>query len=297
MRVLITGASGLLGRKLSTMFESRGDEVLKLSHRRREGAMYWDPVAGVFEDMNRLEGLDAVVHLAGENISGRWTASKKDRMFSSRVGSSKFLCDTLLRLKSLPPVVIGASAVGYYGVNSGEVNEGSALGEGYLADLCAQWESAYAGLSVEGVRVVHARLGVIFSMSGGALAQMLPLFRLGLGGRLGGGAQRMSWIALQDAVRAFEFCMDEGVSGAVNFATAEAVSNRVYTAILSAVLGRPACLPVPACVLRAVLGGLADEVLLSDVAAKPSVLLSRGFKFDYPDIEGCLRAHIEGGYS
>jgi uncharacterized protein (TIGR01777 family) len=257
----------------------------------------WDPEAGRL-DGARLEGADAVIHLAGESIAaGRWTAARKARIRRSRVDSTRLLADTLGRLERKPGVLIVASAVGYYGNRGNEILvEDSAPGEGFLATLCRDWEAAADPAREHGIRVVHLRTGMVLSRTGGALAPLVPLFRAGLGGRLGSGRQFMSWIGLDDEADAIHHALTrDAVDGPVNLVSPQTVTNREFTATLGRVLGRPALLAVPAVVLRVALGELSGE-LLSSVRAYPAKLLASGYKFHYPDLEGALR-HLQGGRS
>lgn len=271
-----------------------GAEVVPLVRGGSGGGITWDPRAGRF-DAARAEGFDAVAHLAGENIaSRRWTAARKREIYDSRVVGTRVLAEGLSSLQRPPKVLVAASAVGFYG-NSGEAerSEGSPRGAGFLADLCADWEAACAAASARGIRVVRLRMGLVLAPEGGALAKILPIFRLGLGGRIGDGRQWMSWISIHDLVRILVLSLaDDGLVGAVNAVSPQPVRNADLTAALARVLRRPAMLPVPAFALRALLGELADALLLSSTRAVPRVLLERGFRFEHPQIESALRATI-----
>ena len=295
MRTLITGATGLIGSALAHALRAEGHEVRRLvrsSDGLQAGDAHWDPASGEV-DAAALEDLDAVVHLAGENIAaGRWTVSRKERIRRSRVQGTRLLCDGLARLTSPPGVIICASAVGYYGNRGDELlDEQSAPGTGFLADVCAEWEAAADRARERGIRVVHQRLGVVLSERGGALTQMLRVFRLGLGGRLGSGVQYLSWITLEDTVGAIRHGLDtDGLEGPVNTTAPGAVTNAAFTAALGRVLGRPAFCHAPAFALRLALGEMAEEALLASARAAPTKLLDSGYKFRHPDLEGALRA-------
>jgi len=252
----------------------------------------WDPERGEI-DAAALEGLDAVVHLAGENIaSGRWTAEKRRRIRESRVAGTKLLVRALAGLDRPPAVLVCASAVGFYGdCGARIVDETAPCGAGFLAGLCRDWEEAASAASEAGIRVVRLRIGLVLSAAGGALKKMLPLFRLGLGGRIGHGRQSMSWIALDDLVSLILHCIDEeSLAGPVNAVAPGAVTNREFTAALARVLRRPALLPAPAFLLRLALGGMAEELLLSSTRAVPAKALASGFTFRHPAVEEALRA-------
>jgi uncharacterized protein (TIGR01777 family) len=257
----------------------------------------WDPSAGTV-DAAGLEGLDAVVHLAGENIaSGRWTAARKERIRASRVGGTKLLCDTLAGLEAPPAVVVAASAIGVYGDRGDEVlDETSPPGTGFFPEVGQAWEAATSSAERAGIRVVQLRIGVVLSGRGGALSRMLPPFRLGLGGRLGSGTQFMSWIALDDLVAAIRFAiLTPSLSGPVNATAPEAVTNAELTRSLGRVLGRPTLFPVPAFALRTLVGELADEALLASARVRPRKLEEAGFQFRHPDLEGALRFELGRG--
>jgi hypothetical protein len=276
MKILVSGASGLIGSSLVRRLAA-SNEVVRLVRRGPSpgtAELQWDPTAAAI-DAERLEGFDAVVHLAGENIgSGRWTAAKKARIRDSRA-EGRFLAKTLAGLARPPKVLVSASAVGFYG-NRGdeELDESSVPGEGFLAEVCRDWEAAASAASEAGIRVVLSRFGVVLAREGGALARLLPLFRFGLGGRLGSGRQFMSWIALDDAVRAVEFVLEnDSLRGPINVTSPQPVTNREFTEALASVLRRPALLPAPAMLLRAALGEMADEMLLSSARVFPRRLL------------------------
>ncbi len=298
MRILVSGASGLVGSAIVRRFASPADEVVRLV-RRESGPgpaeVPWNPEAGTIA-AEGLEGLDAVVHLAGENLgTGRWTRAKKARIRTSRVDGTRLLASALAGLKRPPKVLISASAVGFYG-NRGdeELDEQSPPGTGFLAGLCRDWEAATEPAAQAGIRVVTARFGVILAREGGALARMLPIFRLGLGGRLGSGRQFMSWITLDDALGALRFVVaDDSLSGPVNLVAPNPVTNREFTKTLGRVLHRPTLLPAPALALRIALGEMAGEMLLASARVLPRRLLASGFRPTARALEPALRATVE----
>lgn len=294
MNVLVTGSSGLVGSALVRRLTGDGHSVTRLVRSRRgtgEAQVAWDPEAGAI-DAASLEGLDAVVHLAGESIAaGRWTAARKTRILDSRVKGTRLLAETLAGLRDRPKVLVSASAVGYYGDRGEEpLREESASGSGFLADVCRQWEAAAAPAAQAGIRVVHARFGVILSAAGGALPRLLPPFRLGLGGRLGSGRQFMSWIALDDAVGAICHALThDDLQGPVNTASPTPVRNDEFTKALGRVLRRPTLFPLPAFAARLAFGQMADELLLASQRVEPAKLLASGYQFAFLDLEGALR--------
>jgi uncharacterized protein (TIGR01777 family) len=296
-RIAISGASGLIGAALSRHLRERGDEVVHLVRRppraesgdgRRETE--WSPERGL-EHPEDLESVDAVVHLAGESIaSGRWTAARRRSIRDSRVEGTRALVASLSSLQRPPRAFVCASATGYYGDRgAAPLDEQAAPGTGFLAEICVAWEQAARRARDLGARVVSFRLGVVLARDGGALPRMLPLFRLGLGGRLGDGRQYMPWISLDDAVLGVAHLLDRGeVEGAVNLVAPDAVTNAAFTAALGRVLGRPTWIPAPAAALRAVLGEAADELLLASARVIPERLLGSGFRFRLPLLEDTL---------
>jgi len=297
MKVLISGASGLVGSALRSSLEADGHEVVALVRREpvRPGEVLWDPSVGGL-DLSGV-GADAVVHLAGESIAeGRWNAAKKQRIRDSRVQGTRVLCEALASLKVKPKVVVCASAIGYYGHREDYLlSESSSPGEGFLPDVCREWEDAAEPARAAGIRVVSLRIGVVLSTAGGALAKMLLPFKLGLGGKIGDGAQYMSWVSLDDLVSMARFAIDdEGLSGAVNAVAPGAVTNLKFTKALGRSLKRPTIFPLPAFVARIVLGEMADDLLLSSIRVEPAVLKERGFNFAHPEIDGALSAVLGG---
>jgi hypothetical protein len=294
MKVAVTGSSGLIGSALIRSLSATGHGVVRLVRSPApadKGVLYWDP-ASFRLDPAALEGLDAMVHLAGESIaSGRWSATRKARIRDSRVVGTKFLSEALSRLARPPRVLATASAIGYYG-NRGEqvLREDSAPGIDFLAEVCRAWEAAVGPAVARGIRVVHLRFGVVLSPEGGALAKMLLPFRLGLGGRLGSGQQYMSWVALDDAVGAIEHALaTDTLRGPVNVVAPRPVTNLEFTRTLGRVLSRPTLLPVPAPAARLALGEMADALLLASSRVEPARLLASGYRFRHPDLEEALR--------
>jgi uncharacterized protein (TIGR01777 family) len=296
MRVLISGATGLVGKALSRSLAGDGHEALRLTRRDPEGPsdIPWDPEAGVV-DLSAAGALDAVVHLAGENIAaGRWSDDRKARIRDSRVDGTAVLAEAVGALPSAPRAFVSASAVGYYGDRGDEkLTENSPPGSGFLPDTCVAWEAAAGAAAVGGARIVHVRIGLVLSAEGGALARMRLPFLLGLGGRLGSGDQFMSWIAIQDLVRVFRLAIErDTLSGPVNAVAPAPATNREFTRALGRVLHRPAVLPVPSPALRLLLGEMADALLLSSTRAIPKRLEEAGFRFEFPDLTAALSAQL-----
>ena len=256
---------------------------------RRESEFQWDPAHGRI-DASGLEGSDAVVHLAGETVAGRWTASKKRRIVESRVKSTQLLSEALANLDRPPPTLVVASAVGYYGDRGEEpLTEESTPGSGFLADVVKQWEAASEPAERAGIRVVRTRFGIVLSGAGGALKTMLPAFRLGVGGKLGSGRQYMSWVTIDDVVGAIhEGLTNERLSGPVNVVAPAPVTNQEFTRTLGRVLHRPALLAVPGPALRLVLGEFANDAL-GGARVVPARLEAEGYEFRYPRLEPALR--------
>ncbi len=298
-RVLVSGASGLVGGALSGFLATGGHEVVPLkrfSRGRSTRGVVWDPHRGFkAEEGAKLEGLDAVVHLAGETILGLWTREKKERIRESRVVGTRLLCEALAGLEKKPRVLVCASASGIYAPCDGsEQDESAPLGDGFLAGVAREWEEATAPASDAGIRVVLLRIGVVLSPKGGALKVMGLPFSLGLGGRLGTGDHYMSWITLDDLVGLIHHAIAKtDLVGAVNAGSPKAVTNRELTRTLARVLHRPVGPPVPGFVIRRALGEMAEEVFLRSVRMMPRRALESGFEFGHPDLEGALR-HLLG---
>ena len=297
MIVAITGASGLVGMALVDALQADGHVVRRLVRhpaRDEEREIRWDPAAGTIEAA-KLSDVDAIVHLAGENLAAhRWTEAAKARIRDSRIKGTRLLCETLAGLATKPSVLVSASAVGYYGDRGDKpVDESSPPGRGFLAELCQQWEAETNAARDADIRVVNLRLGVVLSPDGGALAKMLTPFKLGVGGVLGSGRQYLSWIALDDVVRAIQFALAAAaICGPVNAVTPQPVTNREFTKTLGQVLGRPTIFPLPAFAARLVFGEMADEMLLGGVRVEPQALRSAGFEFRYPELEPALRSMV-----
>jgi len=297
MKVLVTGSTGLVGSALVPFLASGGHEVVRLVRGRLKPGVVevpWDPQAGTIEAA-KLEGLDAVVHLAGERITGRWTAAKKARIRSSRVQGTRLLAEALAGLKQPPKTLVCASAIGYYGNRGDEVlREDSPSGAGFLAEVCREWEAAARPAAEKGIRVVQLRIGVVLSPAGGALARMRTPFKLGLGGRIGNGKQYMSWIAIEDLTGAIHHALtNESLRGPVNAVAPRSVTNLEFTKTLGRVLGRPTLFPLPAFAARLAFGEMADELLLASTRVEPTKLVSSGYRFRAPELEGALR-HLLG---
>ncbi len=293
MKILVTGASGLVGSALVPSLEAKGHETLRLVRNAPadEREVRWDPSAGTI-DAAALEGIDAAVHLAGENLAeGRWTEEKKRRIRESRVKGTRLISETLAALARKPEALVSASAVGFYGSRGDEVlTEQSATGDDFLAQVCREWEEATAAAEGAGIRVAHLRFGVILSGRGGALKKMLTPFRLGVGGKLGDGRQYISWVTLDDAVGAIEHALsDKTLSGPVNVVAPRPVTNKEFTKAMGSALSRPTFFSVPAFAARLAFGEMADATLLSSQRAEPARLAAAGFVFKYPEIEGALR--------
>lgn len=296
MRIAVTGSSGLIGSALVAHLRDRGHQVHRMVRSQPvqgSGDIAWNPDRETI-DAERLNGVDAVVHLAGENVGVRWTDERKREIRSSRVGGTRLIAHTLATLPSPPRVLIAASAVGFYGSRGDEVlDETSAQGSGFLAEVVRDWEGAAVVAADAGIRVVNLRLGVVLDAAGGALAKMLPPFRLGAGGRLGSGRQWMSWVALDDVISVVERGLaDSSLHGPVNVVAPDPVTNAELTTTLARVLHRPGVAAVPGFALRILLGQMADETILASQRATPAALLARGHVFRYPELEPALRATL-----
>lgn len=296
LTIAITGASGFVGASLTALLETGGHTVRPLVRRTPTDAseIQWDPKRGLV-DPTQAEGVDAVIHLAGENLaSGRWTQAKMDRIRESRVTGTRLLAESFARLENPPATFVSASAIGIYGDRGTDVlTEESSRGEGFLADVCQGWEDATEPAREAGVRVVNARVGVVMSPDGAALGKMLLPFSLGGGGTLGSGQQVMSWISRDDCISALYFClMNRQIEGPVNLTAPNPVTNRTFTKTLGRVLRRPTILPMPAFAARLAFGKMADEALLAGAHVEPRVLQAHGYTFRDPELEPALRAML-----
>lgn len=298
MHILVTGSTGLVGSTLVPFLRAEGHQVTRLvrsTPRPGEAEVYWDPMAKSVATPG-LEGIEAVVHLAGETIAaGRWSPEKKMRIRNSRVQGTRVLCEALAQLIHPPQVLVSASAIGYYGDRGKQLlQEESRPGTDFLAEVCQAWEAATAPAAQAGIRVVQARLGIVLSPSGGALAQMLTPFNMGLGGVLGTGRQYMSWIALDDVVGILHHALLTSVlRGPVNAVAPHPVTNREFTKTLGRVLRRPTWFPLPSFMARVLFGEMADALLLASIRVEPARLGDTGYRFRYPELEGALR-HVLG---
>jgi hypothetical protein len=298
MRVLISGSSGLVGTALRERLASAGHTVERLRRGvgpSRPGWVTWDPSVNMFDPV-AAEGADAVVNLAGASIAdGRWSEKRKRVLRSSRVDATRHLVGELGKLKWPPKVFVSASAIGYYGDRGDEVlTEKSEPAEDFLGRLSQEWESEAQVAAKFGARVVILRIGVVLAAQGGALAKMLPPFKLGMGGPMGSGRQWMSWIALPDLVAVIERALsDAALEGPVNAVAPAPVSNRAFSRALGRVLRRPAIAPLPGFVARILLGEMADALLLSSTRVTPERLRAAGFAFQHPEVEGALRAILQ----
>lgn len=295
LHVAVSGASGLVGSRLCSGLEAQGHRVSRLVRReptKGSGEVLFDASRNLI-GASSLEGVDAVVHLAGEPVAaGRWTAARKRRIRDSRVIGTRLIAETLAGLDTSPSVLVNASAIGFYGDRGDEIlDETSEPGEGFLPETCVAWEAATAPAEAAGVRVVRFRIGVVLSAEGGALAKMLPIFRAGLGGKTGDGGQWMSWISIDDLVEMLVYAVStESLSGSVNAVGLEPVRNSEFTRTLAGVLHRPAFVAVPEFAVRTLFGEMGQELLLSSTRVLPRRLKQAGFEFRHPTLQMALRA-------
>ena len=294
MRILVSGSHGLVGSALMPCLTAAGHRVTRLVRskpRPGEAEIYWDPAGGKI-DASSLEGFDAVVHLAGDSIaSGRWTAEKKARIRESRVPATRLLAGSLAGLARPPRVLVSASAVGYYGNRGEEVlTERSAPGSDFLAAVCGEWEAATQPAARKDTRVVNLRIGVVLSATGGALAKMLPPFKMGVGGKIGDGKQYLSWIAIDDLAAVILRALEtETLTGPVNGVSPNPVTNAQFTRALGRVLKRPTIFPMPVFAARLAFGEMADALLLASQRVEPAKLVAMGYEFRFPELEGAFR--------
>jgi uncharacterized protein len=295
-RVLMTGASGLLGRALAPTLKSRGYEIVRLVRGPAVGddQIHWDPARSLSPEA--VSGFDAVIHLAGESVVGRWSGAKKTKIRDSRVAGTRALAQALARATKRPRVFLAASAIGYYGDRADEVlNEKSAPGTGFLADVCREWEAATQAAVDAGIRTAHLRTGVVLSAEGGALKKMLPPFRMGVGGRVGSGRQWMSWIHIHDWTGAVHHILkNDLLQGAVNMVAPRPVQNTEFTETLASVLSRPAIFPLPAFAIKTLFGQMGEEVLLASQRVEPARLVTSGYPFQCSELKKALEELLRG---
>ena len=294
MKILITGASGLIGQALTKQLNATGHTTVAAVRRepRRNDEVQWNPTTGEMSP-SAFDGVDAVVHLAGAGIGDkRWTDAYKMEILQSRTLGTALLADTMASLDKKPSVFLSGSAIGIYGVRDDtELGEDAAIGTGFLADVCRDWEAASASASAAGIRTVLLRTGIVLSPKGGALKKQLPLFKLGLGGKFGNGKQWQIWISITDEVNAIIHLLTSNLSGAVNLTAPNAVTNSEFTRVLASVVSRPAILPIPSFGPKLLLGGeLADALLFTGQRVVPNALVADGFHFAHPTLDVALRA-------
>lgn len=297
MHIFVTGASGLIGQQLVASLEQENHQVTRLTRRQatEPNERQYDPHAEAL-DPSILNGCDVLVHLAGENIGeGRWTASKKVRIRDSRVKSTSLLANTLANMDKKPQAFVVASAIGYYGDRGSEIlTEASSAGEGFLPEVCVEWESAADPARNAGIRTAHVRTGMVLAKDGGALKAMLLPFQLGVGGVMGSGQQYWSWVCLEDIVRLFQHVvLNDSIHGPINGTSPNPVTNREFTKVLGKVLSRPTVLPMPRIGAKLMLGEMAEALILSSARVVPEVVTQSGFEFTYPDLEPSLQ-HLLG---
>jgi hypothetical protein len=290
LRIALTGASGMLGTALTPTLAAAGHVVVPVSRKPIPGGILWDPLDGKLNPAD-LEGVDAVIHLAGESLAdGRWTADRKALLRQSRTASTRLLSNALASLGKRPSVLICASAIGYYGNRGDEaLDEDSTIGSGFLAELVRDWEASADPAREAHIRTVHARFGVILSREGGALGKMVGPFKLGLGGPFGDGKQWLSWVAIADVLGMLqEMLTNAALTGPINVTAPEAVRNHDFAAALGHELGRPSVVPIPAFALRLALGEMADEALLFSTRVLPKKMLQAGYQFRFPELKSAL---------
>jgi hypothetical protein len=295
MRILLTGSSGLIGQALLPFLTSSGHTVVRLTRSPANGQhILWNPEVGTI-DKDDLGDFDAIIHLAGESIVGRWTPDKKARILASRIKGTRLLCESLAQLRSRPTVLVSASAIGYYGDRGNQLlDEESSAGTLFLSEVAKAWETTTDPATQAGIRVVKLRIGFVLSKAGGGLATMLLPFKLGIGGPVGSGRQYMSWITLDDVVGAISHALlSDSLRGPVNAVAPYPVTNLEFTKTLGHILGRPTIFPLPAFAARLVLGEMANELLLASTRVSPSRLMASGYQFRFPDLASALR-HVLG---
>ncbi|MDB4917755.1 MAG: hypothetical protein JWM95_5399 [Gemmatimonadetes bacterium] len=297
MIIVVSGASGMIGSALVKELYAAGHQVKRLVRHEvtSDAEISWDPADGVM-DAAGLDGCDAIINLAGENIAQRWTSAAKREIRESRVAATSLLARTVASMAVAPTVVLSGSAIGYYGNRGDELlDEGSSSGRDFLSTVVQDWEAAAMPIAAAGVRLVYLRSGLVLSKEGGALAKMLLPFKLGAGGHMGDGTQWMSWIGLHDHVNAMIHALtNQGVHGPVNFVTPHPVTNAEFASILGSVLNRPAVVPAPAFALKLMFGEMAEGTILSSQRVMPSVLSASGFRFAHPTLQSALSVLLSG---
>ena len=295
MRILVSGASGPIGAALLRALKAQGAAVTRLVRNSAtdNDQIVWDPSRPLSPDS--VSGFDAVIHLAGESIVGRWTDAKKRRILDSRSQGTGHLAEAVAKASQPPRVFVSASAVGFYGNRGDEIlSEDSPSGEGFAADICRQWEAATQPAAKAGIRTAQMRMGVVMSAEGGALPEMLTPFRLGLGGRLGNGRQWWTWVSVRDVVGAIQHVLNhESLSGPVNAVAPNPVTNAEFTRILASVLNRPAIFPMPAFAVRLIFGEMGEELFLGSQRVEPTKLAASGYQFQHPDLENALKEILQ----
>ena len=292
MKILLTGASGLVGKLLIPVLKKDDHQIVRLVRSKdqaNENTVYWSPLSGEIE-VDRLRHIDAVIHLAGEPIMGRWTDKKKECIRQSRADATHFLCKQLVQLTPVPRTLIAASAIGYYGNRPDAwVDEDAPSGTGFLPEVCSAWEEATESARKGGIRVVNLRIGIVLSPDGGALAKMLTPFRLGMGGKIGDGKQYMSWLMLEELIGMIQFALrTESLSGPVNAVAPNPVTNLEMTRILGRLVHRPTIFAVPSLAVRILFGEMGIDLLLAGARVKPVRLSEAGYEFKHPDLEHAL---------
>ena len=293
MNILITGASGLVGSELMPHLAANGHQTISLQRNKNQSGPFWN--FDQLQEDSTSHPIDAVVHLAGENIAtGRWTLAKKNKILTSRVEGTQQLAEFIANLEKKPRLFFSASAIGYYGDRGNEtVDETATSGSNFVAEVCRAWEQATNPVAEAGVRVVFGRIGMVLSGKGGTLPTMLPSFKLGIAGVVGSGTQYISWVQLEDLITMIEFILThDDIDGPVNLVAPAAVTNREFTKTLGKVVKRPTVMNMPAFVARTVFGQMADELILSSTRVLPSVLMRNGYVHRYANLEAAIRASL-----
>ncbi len=298
MKILMTGAGGLIGLALQNALKSKGYQVITATRHKPENddQIFWNTETGFrSEDFPRLESLEAVINLSGENIAQRWNDEIKKRIRQSRVRTTRTLVETFSKLSVKPKVFISASAIGFYGSRGNEIlTEASAAGDNFLADICVEWENEAEKAEKLGIRTVLVRTGIVLSKNGGALAQMLTPYKLGVGGTVGSGEQYMSWIALEDEIGIFLYALEnQSVRGAINAAAPHPATNYEFTKTLGEVLNRPTILPIPEFAVNLLFGEMGNAMLLGSMRVVPKKLEDSGYQFQFPHLKTALEEAIK----